>query len=519
MAKICGGDQRTRGILLRYYITNWFYVLFKVSFMRRLVAGLFPLPLSIAAFLVMYNNLNWGRCILIATILLNLLVLMVPTRGRRTGAYISAAKPASLGLVSAMACLLVIEAGFPYLMPAEFAQVIDLTKSARLNDNPPLEAGMIVYNNDDQVLFDDTRKPSGGLPPSMSWHSPGTAFMYYGHEPNANTRYANRFAWNSQGYFDHDYTVEKPDATKRVVIVGDSYVEAVQVPLNRTFHKLVESELNGKSRGVGGPTIQVIALGNSGTGQAENFRTLRDKGLEYRPDVVVMTLCSNDFCDDDPELKKELILASGEIGPTMRGLARHGLYASAFALRRFEDVRRNRIAVSPELLQWSVVEDSRVEAAWSRTLDYIGASRELCRQKGIMFMLVYLGSELEVTYFLDPVGTINRLQARGVSHKQIEWDITKSAVRVAAYCEQNGVPLVSMLDPFIKAQNDTGNHVFGDHYSMFGHEIAARVIGCALEVVALGQQTPVCREFKTVIGESHSAVMDKDVAVPHGFLK
>ena len=166
-------------------------------------------------------------------------------------------------------------------------------------------------------------------------------------------------------------------------------MEAVQVPLSRSFHKLWEAALNNPSHSGPRPGFEVIALGNSGTGQVEHYEVLRSKAMRYDPDTVVVTLGSSDFCRDDPDLSGELILACGGITPAFRRLINHGYFALAFALRRITDIRRNRISLCPELLQWSADDIPRIETAWSRTLERIKASRDFCRARGITFLLVY----------------------------------------------------------------------------------------------------------------------------------
>jgi hypothetical protein len=202
--------------------------------------------------------------------------------------------------------------------------------------------------------------------------------------------------------------------------------------------------------------------------------------MRFDPDTVVVTLGCSDFCRDDPELSAELILASGSLTSASRRLINHGYFALAFALRRINDIRRNRISICPELLQWSADDIPRIETAWSRTLEKIKASRDFCRARGITFLLLYVGSELEVKYALDPVTTISQLKAMGAPHQAITWDMSKSIKRITRNCDDNNVLFISLLEPFIAAQKDTDRYVFGDHYTMFGHEVAAQVLASAV---------------------------------------
>jgi hypothetical protein len=236
----------------------------------------------------------------------------------------------------------------------------------------------------------------------------------------------------------------------------------------------MEKALNGPE-GANGIRYEVIALGSSGTGHVEHSKVLRERAMAYDPDLVLMTLASNDFCDDDPQLKEELVLHSGAISPGLRRLVSHGFFAAAFALKRVEDIRRSRVGICPEFLQWSREDIPRIETAWARTLDLARSSRDFCEERGKAFGLVYLGSELEVKYGLNPDKTLAGLRDLDGSGS-IAWDVNKSVRRVGKYCEEHGIVLFSLLDALIAAQRETGNYVFGDHYTMFGHQVAARIL-------------------------------------------
>lgn len=405
-----------------------------------------PLAVTAVLFFTLYNNSDNGLLVLAVPLFMNLGIAIAPSRGNDGfHALVAGAKPSAICLMSLLGSILIIEALFPSLLPREYAQIRDLTKHS-----------------------------------SLFWHKPGREFVYYGYDPNKKRKYVNRFRWNSQGYFDKEYPLGKPQGVKRIVVIGDSYVEAIQVPLVSTFHKLLEVSLNSLQSVPPVPRFEVIALGRSGTGQVEHLKVLKSQAVNYSPDAVIMTLYTADFCRDDPNLSRELILSSGQITPRIRGLAAHGFLALAFALRRIEELERNKVLVCPELLQWSASEIPRVETAWERTLGTILAARDFCQERGIMFTLVYLGSELEVKYAMDPIGTISRLKAMGGPHQEISWDMSRTIRRVREFCAEHDVSFVSLLEPFIAAQKETGKHVFGDHYTIFGHQVAARILQCAL---------------------------------------
>lgn len=448
----------------------------------RSAVPLFPSLATVPLFLVLYNNSFYGRLALIGLIVLNLTVFLMPHRGLAHPRAASWGRVSSSCMTGGLAAILIIETLFPIMLPMEYASVLELSKNLT-NPSPGQQAsGPALFDNADQRLTAEHRDRHSVDGQLKQWHAPGRQFAYFGWDPNARMQYVNRFLWNSHGYFDHDYKIHKEPGVHRIVVIGDSYVEAVQVPLASTFHKLLETSLNAAADQSSIGKFEVVALGNSGTGQVFHQKVLREQAIAYEPDTVIVCLCSNDFCDDDPQLKTEFVLSSRSVvHPRFRRLASHGFNALAFAWKRIEDLRKNRVSVSPELLQWTREDIPKVEAAWERTLASIRGSRDFCRDHGIGFFLVYLGSDLEVKYAIDPQATITRLKAMGGPHEYISWDLEKSHKRVTAFCQENDILLVSLLEPLIAAQKATDRAVFGDHYTMFGHRVAARVLSGAMQ--------------------------------------
>lgn len=443
------------------------------------LATLLPVIVSTILFPVLYNNLMQGTFILVSLILLNAAVLVIPN-GRRSRVAVSWAKMGSLCVIAIVGAFLVVELVFPAVWPHEYARVRDLSKGVQKLSKEDLQWFQVVFTNG----FERKVQPAGLQRDqdevTVSWHKPGAEFEYYGYEPNEKFKYLNIIRWNSRGYFDREYEYAKRHDVYRMVFIGDSYVEAMQVPLNATFHKLMERNLNERKST---RRFEVIALGSSGTGLENHLKTLTSEAVSYHPDVVAVALCGNDFCDDDSDLRRERTLAMGDVTPEFRGLVRHGYLAAAFALRRWNELQMNRINVSPELLQWSAKDIPRIEAAWRRTLDTVRSARDFCASRQIRFMLVYVGSELELKYALNPEETMAELRKMYTGEPDFSWDMSKTVDRLRQYCLEHNIALVSLLEPLITAQRQTGKLVFGDHYTLFGHEVAAQTLQKALRSI------------------------------------
>ncbi|MCA9420737.1 MAG: SGNH/GDSL hydrolase family protein [Nitrospira sp.] len=105
---------------------------------------------------------------------------------------------------------------------------------------------------------------------------------------------------NSAGFRDVEHSIQKPEGTYRILLLGDSYTEARQVMLEDTFGRKVEQQLQSCARLLP-HKIEVINFGVPGYGNAEELITLRSRGWAYDPDLVLtMFFSGNDLIDNFP---------------------------------------------------------------------------------------------------------------------------------------------------------------------------------------------------------------------------
>ncbi|MEZ6186579.1 MAG: hypothetical protein R3F62_16410, partial [Planctomycetota bacterium] len=137
--------------------------------------------------------------------------------------------------------------------------------------------------------------------PENTFHMPGGRASYLGwyySEPEFDEPVSIR--WNAQGWFDDEHTLENPEGARRLLVVGDSYVEAIQVSLDDHYHQRVERLLAAETD----EPVEAIAYGWSGWGQLDELealtvgvsdgatRNLPDypPGLAYEPELVVLEI-------------------------------------------------------------------------------------------------------------------------------------------------------------------------------------------------------------------------------------
>ena len=95
----------------------------------------------------------------------------------------------------------------------------------------------------------------------------------------------NRQGWNSA---HAEYRRARTPGVDRIVIIGDSYVEALQVPVERSLAEQLEHRLESV------PT-EVYRLGISGAPLSQYLHMFEREAIQYAPDLVVLVLVHNDF--------------------------------------------------------------------------------------------------------------------------------------------------------------------------------------------------------------------------------
>ncbi|MEB3229351.1 MAG: SGNH/GDSL hydrolase family protein [Synechocystis sp.] len=107
---------------------------------------------------------------------------------------------------------------------------------------------------------------------------------------------------NAEGLRDRHYEVEKPPQTYRIVVLGDSFSEAIQLDADKTFWSAMERRLPDCAA-LAGKTVEVINFGVGDYGTAQAYMTLKHQALSYQPDLVLLALYTgNDLVNNSQAL-------------------------------------------------------------------------------------------------------------------------------------------------------------------------------------------------------------------------
>ncbi|MBA5867362.1 MAG: hypothetical protein GDA67_11790 [Nitrospira sp. CR1.3] len=315
---------------------------------------------------------------------------------------------------------------------------------------------------------------------------------------------------NSAGFHDIERAVEKGSDDYRIVVLGDSYIEALQLPIAEGFTQQLERLL---ARQVKGRNVEVINLGVSGSGPAQYYRILEKKGLAYKPDLVVMAVFpDNDFWDSDPDLsgavfKPYYVMRPDDsleyrppqaesVGSALRPwlrrsaflhMVRQGIVAlplerwlASFGLLAPAGGVQENSKHTPIPLGWSVyLRDP--PATWLNaerlTLRMIREAQSISKNNSAAFLVVMIGSLPAVEERWDEV------LAGYPGAKSMTWDFGRPITLLQEFGKQWGFEVVNLTDSFQSDFRATGRSSawpHDGHWNARGHRLAAEVVSAHL---------------------------------------
>jgi hypothetical protein len=112
---------------------------------------------------------------------------------------------------------------------------------------------------------------------------------------------------NGAGFRDRERSLKKPSDTFRIIVLGDSMIEALQVDFEKTFTALLEQQLNA-CRAFGNKKVEVLNFGVSSYGTAQELLLYRHIGSKYSPDLVLVAFfAGNDVRNNSRSLEPDSV--------------------------------------------------------------------------------------------------------------------------------------------------------------------------------------------------------------------
>ncbi|MCC6178084.1 MAG: hypothetical protein IT305_22510 [Chloroflexi bacterium] len=321
--------------------------------------------------------------------------------------------------------------------------------------------------------------------------------------------YTSRVTIDSRGLRGPERPYAKPANTHRILVLGDSFTEAVQVPEADAFVSRLETSLNARGSG----RYEVLNGGVGGWGNGQELVYLLEEGYRYQPDLVVMLLyLGNDIFDNSwvlqgkPKNPHEPYWVYDDDGT---------FAPMAFRTRKPEDVSPVVATLRERVMLWNVFEtgvlekladaddDSELRAnrfnlnkmivhatrpserqddAWKVTLGILQRLRQTGEERGFRTALVIAPAQFQV-YDADwgALLAANDLKAS-------DWDASRPNAVLAAHAGEIGMPMLDLLPP-LRAAADASPvllyYPYDKHWTSAGHAVAAQQIGAFLDAQGL----------------------------------
>jgi len=126
-------------------------------------------------------------------------------------------------------------------------------------------------------------------------HPPNSSFVYK--EPSSNEFNVKRKT-NSFGLIGKEIKPRKPENSFRIIVLGDSFTEALQVNQGKNFCELLENKLN-KELFSQCKYFEVLNAGMSNYSPIAEYLYLKRELLKLSPDMIILQLFANDVYEDN----------------------------------------------------------------------------------------------------------------------------------------------------------------------------------------------------------------------------
>lgn len=309
---------------------------------------------------------------------------------------------------------------------------------------------------------------------------------------------------NSQGLRDREHSLAKPPNTFRIAVLGDSFSEALQVPVDQTYWSILERQLQNCSS-LKGRKVEVINFGVTNYGTTQQLITLRNKVWAYSPDLVLLQVFTgNDITDNyrplDPRNRPYFVFKNGKLvedlsfrtpdktlppysqtrvdifpGKLVRNSRILQLIKKVEIENRNRELERTRSTTYNNL--YLEPKDADWQEAWRVTEALMAQMYQEVIAKNAQFLVVTLSNEVQV----NP----NRSFRQGFKGQSgIKGDLFYPDRRIKALGDREGFTVFNLAPPMQAYADKTGNclHGFdnallcGGHWNGEGHRLAGELL-------------------------------------------
>lgn len=286
---------------------------------------------------------------------------------------------------------------------------------------------------------------------------------------------------NSLGFRGPEPTPKRPGA-RRILVLGDSFVSALNVEEKDTFVALLEESLLRESQGT---RMDVINAGTPGYGTWHELRALQDLADLVRPDLAVLCVYLGNDLGDNLSPKSSMVQdgflvnrqkGSGILPYGIRSWLQRNSMTYVLVWNAWDQVRplfgvRSIDSLAPFKAIVSKRSDEVVDKAYDVSRSILVEAARYAGERRLPLLMVLIPDEMQVY----PGPFFEQIRAQGLDPS--DYDLDLPGRRWAEIARATGLPVLDLL-PVFRAHGQ-GPHLYMEvegHLSATGNRVTAEAI-------------------------------------------
>lgn len=265
---------------------------------------------------------------------------------------------------------------------------------------------------------------------------------------------------------DREYSTKKPPGAFRILALGDSFTFGVHVNNQDTWPQRLEHFLHNEDQ----LQAEVFNMGSVGFTIEDEYLLLKEKGIHYDPDLVIVAFYANDLEDFSPAMRA--VFKRCENGSSLRNKIKHsiketlrhsGIFCSLAYLRHQLQIRsmlRNaaKIKEKKQEAYEQDVEGARNPTYLKEYLIALDRLVELAESRNIPIAFVFFPNYTELA--------------------QSQESLEKAKAAIRARLEEHRIPSLDLLPTLRLGGNAQSEYQLPDewHMNQYGYWVAAHSI-------------------------------------------
>jgi hypothetical protein len=302
-------------------------------------------------------------------------------------------------------------------------------------------------------------------------------------------RFGHEIATNSAGMRDRERALTKAPGVYRILVLGDSFMEAYQVKFEDAFVSVLERRLNEAAD----RPVEVVNASVSGWGTDDELAYLTRHGIRFQPDLVLVGMTLHNDVQDNL-IEEFHSYAGGDLQekPTER------MQAGDFALLKAKEFLASRSHLFQMLLRakrasWTRNEGQRLEThvmglleeqqpesiqrGWSMTQLLFRKMKQTSAEIGAPLVVFLIPLRVQIS----ESNLQGFLKSHDMNRAQVILDHPQRFMRQIGTAE--GIPVIDLLADFRRKESTGPDQLYltGDgHWTATGHRLAAELVASQL---------------------------------------